>query len=229
MKPTFKPVADHAVLVSFATKISDAANQSVVALDHAIAQAQIKGVRETVPAFVNILISFDPLVTDHQEIESEVNKLLINLQNVSAKVGHKTVQVCYEGDFGVHTAEVAKACGISEEAVINAHLSGDYHVVMYGFAPGYAYMAGVPEAIQVPRKSTPTRDIPAGSVYIASAQCLVSTIVMPTGWSILGRSPTKILLDDPKQPFLFDVGDRVTFERIDLATYDRLSKGGCNG
>ena len=72
-------------------------------------------------------------------------------------------------------------------------------------------------------KPAPVRNVPAGSVIIAGPQCLVTTLTMPTGWSIIGRSPTPILLDQPDRPFLFDVGDKVTFERIDLATFERLS------
>ena len=35
------------------------------------------------------------------------------------------------------------------DAVIEAHLNAEYRVGMYGFAPGYAYLAGVAEPIQV--------------------------------------------------------------------------------
>jgi inhibitor of KinA len=79
----------------------------------------------------------------------------------------------------------------------------------------------VPEAIQQPRKPAPIRGIAAGSVLIAGPQCLVSTLTMPTGWWIIGRSPTKILdaaSDD--RPFLFDVGDAVRFRRISRAEFD---------
>jgi len=106
-------------------------------------------------------------------------------------------------------------------------LQGDYHVRMYGFAPGYAYMAGVPIEIQVPRKPSAVRDIPAGSVLIAGPQCLVTTLIMPTGWSIIGRSPTRILTLDESAPFLFGVGDKVRFKRIDLAQY-QARRLGCN-
>ena len=93
---------------------------------------------------------------------------------------------------------------------------------MYGFAPGYAYLGGVPDPIQVPRKPVPLRDVPAGSVIIAGPQCLITTLTMPTGWSIIGRSPTRVLTDDPDHPFLFDIGDRVMFERISA---DQLAGG----
>ena len=38
--------------------------------------------------------------------------------------------------------------------MIAAHLAGDYRVYMYGFAPGYDYLAGVPAAIRQPPSSS---------------------------------------------------------------------------
>ena len=65
----------------------------------------------------------------------------------------------------------------------------------------------------------------AGSVLVAGAQCLVTTLTMPTGWWILGRSPTRILNVDEKRPFLFDVDDCVTFKRISRAEFDAMAGG----
>ena len=104
--------------------------------------------------------------------------------------------------------------------MIAAHLAGDYTVFLYGFAPGYAYLGCVRDELQLPRKDTALRDVPAGSVIIAGAQCIVTTLMMPTGWWIIGRSPTAILQDDPARPFLFDVGDAVQFRRISRAEFE---------
>lgn len=218
--PTFTPVADHALLVAFADVISDEASARVVALDRAIAQAPPVGLAECIPAFVNLLIDFDPIVTDHVQVQAEVERLLKTLQAVRFEAALRDVEVCYDADLSPDLDAVARARGLSVDDVIAHHQQGEYEVRMYGFAPGYAYLAGVPEAIQVPRKSTAVRDIPAGSVLIAGPQCLVTTLTMPTGWSIIGRSPTRILTRDAQSPFLFDVGDRVRFKRIDRARYD---------
>lgn len=84
-----------------------------------------------------------------------------------------------------------------------------------------AYLAGVPEAIRIPRKEAAVRGVPAGSVLIGGQQCLVTTLTMPTGRWIIGRSPTLILDSASKErPFLFDVGDRVSFRRISRAQFD---------
>lgn len=223
MKPQFKAIADHALLVSFADEISDDAHAMVLSLDDALAANPPAGFVEAVPALVNLLVSYDVLKTDHLVVEAHIRSLLDGLEMQETSGSLRRVQVCYEGDLAPDLDAVATATGLSTEAVINAHLTGDYRVLMYGFAPGYAYMAGVSEQIQLPRKPSPVRDVPAGSVIIAGPQCLVTTLTMPTGWSIIGRSPTPILTGDPDRPFLFDVGDHVTFERIDLATFERLS------
>lgn len=229
MTPTFKAVADHALLVTFAEQISDAAHAKVVALDKALANRAPVGVIETVPALVNLLVSFDPLATDHSAVETATRACLDDLDVQTLQGQTRRVQVCYDGPFAPDIDAVAAATGLSRDAVISAHLAGDYRVLMYGFSPGYAYLSGVAADIQVPRKPAPVRDVPAGSVIIAGPQCLITTLTMPTGWSIIGRSPTQVLTGDPDHPFLFDVADRVVFERIDLATFDRLNGGTSRG
>lgn len=229
MEPQFKAIADHALLVTFADDISVQAHANVIALDKAIAADSPAGVIETVPALVNLLVSFDPMQTDHLAVEGQVRARLDGMQSQAIAGVQRTVHVCYETPFAPDLSAVASATGLSTEAVVNAHLAGAYQVLMYGFAPGYAYLSGVPEQIQVPRKPAPVRDVPAGSVIIAGPQCLVTTLTMPTGWSILGRSPTPILTGDPAHPFLFDVGDHVTFKRIDVATFERLNKEAPHG
>lgn len=221
MRPSFKSVGAHSLLVEFDTKVSNAGNQAVIALDQALNTADIKGLQEVVPAFVSLLVEFDPLITDHIAIEDAIQSLLPISTAKEVNHRHHTVLICYDDDLAPDLIAVAESSDMSVDAVINAHFSGVYKVCMYGFAPGYAYMAGVPKEIQMPRKSAAVRDIPAGSVLIAGPQCLITTLTMPTGWSIIGRSPTEILLTDPEQPFLFDVGDHVSFKRVDRETYEQ--------
>lgn len=222
--PKFTPVADHAVLVHLGDVISDTLTNRVHQLDRALSKNPPHGLCEIVPAFVNLLIEFDPLETDHVEIE-QAARLAIQAPDTDVPSGtlHE-VLVCYDEDLAPDLCDVSLAINLPVDAVIAQHLSATYRVGMYGFAPGYAYLSGVPQSLQIPRKPAAMRDIPAGSVLIAGAQCLVSTLKMPTGWSIIGRSPTNILRDDPQRPFLFDVGDEVTFKRISRSQFNALEK-----
>ncbi len=212
--PTFKPVADYAVLIEFGTKVDDALNRKVVALDKAIAAARITGVVETVPALVNLLVVFDPLATTHTNVQAAVTTLFPLGPTDDVETTAHSVPVCYDTELSPDLINVAKAVDMSIEAVIAAHMSANLRVSMYGFAPGFAYLSGLPDAIQVPRKPSATRGVQTGRVMIAGPQCLITTVVMPTGWSIIGRTAVQVMQDDPDNPFLFNVGDSVTFERI---------------
>lgn len=223
--PRFRPVADHALLVEFAETPDDAAHAAVLRLDRALAAHPFAGFAEAVPATVSLLVDFDPLVTGHTAAETALRALLARPAAPVEQPRRHVVPVCYEGDCAPDLAEVARLTGLSPEAVIAAHLAADYAVAMYGFAPGYAYLAGGPPALHLPRKPAARRGIAAGSVIIAGAQCLITTLTMPTGWWIIGRSPTRVLTGDAARPFLFAVGDRVAFRRIGLA---QLGTGAAN-
>lgn len=209
--PIFRPVAEHGLLVEFGDSIGKAAHDAVLQLDRALAAQPFAGFIESVPAYVNLLVRFAPMVTDHQAVTAALQALLLQpAAAVGQGAGHR-VDVIYDGP---DLPEVARRTGLSVEAVIAAHQSGDYQVAMYGFAPGYAYLSGVPEAIRLPRKEAAVRGVAAGSVIIAAGQCIVTTLTMPTGWWIIGRSTTPILDAQAERPFLFDVGDRVQFRAV---------------
>lgn len=83
--------------------------------------------------------------------------------------GHeRVVQVCYDAPFSPDHDAVSATTGLSVDAIIAVHLKARFEVMMYGFAPGYTYLSGAPQAIQVPRKPTAERNISAGSVIIAA-------------------------------------------------------------
>jgi len=229
MDASFRQVADFGLLVIFANSYSDAAHDSVLALDRRLSQDLPEGVTELVPAMVNLMVVFDPIQTDHATVQAAVEQRLNDLSITSMDGKTCIVDVCYEGDLAPDLDVVAKETGLSRDAVINIHLSGEYPVLMFGFAPGYGYMGGVPDTIQLPRKLAAVPDRPVGSVMIAGAQCLVTTLVMPAGWYVIGRSPTPILTGVEDAPTLFGVGDSVRFNRISQAEFDTFSKATHHG
>lgn len=212
--PSFNPIGDGGLLVTLAEEATNAANDRVIALDHAIAAAGIAGVVEVIPALVNLAVRFDPIVTDHAAITAAILDLFPLPTTSDAPKRTHVIPVCYDPDLCPDLPAVAEAKGLSVDAVIDAHVSARLRVSMYGFAPGYAYLSGLPAAIHVPRKTTARRDVPQGSVLIAGAQSILTPLTMPTGWNIIGRSPVEII---ESGAFLFGVGDTVTFTRIPRA------------
>lgn len=221
--PRALPVADHAVLVEFGETIEDGIVAQVAALDRRLAARPFPGFLEAVPAFASLMVVFDPMKTDHDAVVAALDALRAAPESEAgaAPSAIVDVEVCYEGDdLAPDLAAVATMQGLPVDAIVAAHLRGDYRVVMYGFAPGYAYLSGAPAEISPPRKSAAVRDVPAGTVIVAAGMCIVTTLDMPTGWWRIGRSPTPILRPHDARPFLFETGDRVRFRAITRADYD---------
>jgi inhibitor of KinA len=224
LAPWYRPVGEHALLVEFGDTITAETHARVLGLDAALAAKGFDGFRESVPAYVNVLIEFDPAVADHRTTRTAVEQLFASEPLARDDGPTREVLVCYDEEFAPDLPIVARHAGLAVEELIAAHLSGDYRVYMYGFAPGYAYLAGVPGQMQFPRKAAAVRDVSAGSVLIAGPQCLVTTLTMPSGWWNIGRSPTQILTMHDDRPFLFDVGDHVQFRRINRSLCESLSR-----
>jgi inhibitor of KinA len=211
--PALVPVADHALLVEFGDEIDDHTLARIQSLDAALGASPPEGLVEVVPALTHLLVVFDPLVTDHRAIADAVTDR-IEHRATTAPGTHHVVDICFDAPHAPNLAAAAEQLGIDPDEVARQHLSAVYRVGMYGFAPGYAYLYGAPPAIRLPRNPTPGPPVPAGSVIITGQQCLVIPVAMSTGWFAIGRSPVQVLRDDPARPFLFDVGDTVSFRRI---------------
>lgn len=106
---------------------------------------------------------------------------------------------------------VARHWGVSEEAVVARHQATEFHVAFGGFAPGFAYLTGLPSALAVPRLDTPRTRVPAGSVALADTYCGIYPTASPGGWLLIGR--TDAVLFDPERdpPALLAPGVRVRF------------------
>lgn len=217
IEPTWHAVSDDALLVQFGT-IADATSiQRVRALDKALvdrsrADGTFRWIRETVPALNSLLVRFDPVETEHVDVATAV--LATSPHDQIARSEAHVVEINYEPPHAIDLETAANLAGCTPDALISAHSEATYTVGMYGFVPGSAYLVGVPEAVQVPRKRAASMPVPAGSVIVAGAQCIVLPYAMSTGWHVIGRSPTPLLRDDPEQPFAFEVGDSVRFQDI---------------
>ncbi len=247
MTPALRPIADTGVLVEFDDVIDDSIHERVLNLDAAIQNAVTQkaashstasedivgqtesaaGITELIPAYSSLFVGYDPLLTDY----ATVSRLITTLLNVSgdskSKARHWQIPVCYESDYAPDMPALCATLNLSAKQIIAHHTAGRYKVYMYGFAPGYAYLGGVPQPIHVPRKPGPVMDIPSGSVMIAGPQSLITTVVMPSGWWVIGRTAQTPLRANSDHPFLFNVGDTLEFTALSEDEFhSHESKGG---
>jgi inhibitor of KinA len=219
---TFRPVGEAAVLVELGDRIDQALNERVVAIDSALGAAPPEWLKETIPAFASLLVIYDPLVTELHAVEAAVREAAARAAATEREIAEHEIAVCYEGSYAPDIEALGETLSLSPDQIAELHLQGHYRVFMYGFAPGYAYLGGVPDRLKVPRKPAAVRGHAVGSVMIAAGQCIVMPLPMPTGWWIIGRTATRILRPELADPFLFKAGDRVRFRRIGLAEMDGL-------
>lgn len=112
---------------------------------------------------------------------------------------------------GPDLAFVAEHWAMDEESVVAAHGEIEFVASFCGFAPGFSYLAGLPDHRSVPRLDSPRSRVPAGSVGLAGSWCGVYPTESPGGWRILGS--TDVVLWDPHrpEPALLPPGTRVRF------------------
>lgn len=223
MYPRLVPVADCGLLVEFGDVIDPAVNAQVATFDRELTARGFVGFTESVPSWSAVLVGFDPLQTDHASVNAFAEEIIRTMKPGAVKRAQHEVLAYYDPELCPDLQTMAEKTKLTIDEVITAHLSGTYVVGMMGFAPGYAYLDGLPQKIRIPRKASPVRGVPKGSIMLAGSQCIVSTVTMPSGWWCIGLSPTRILRPENHPPVLFDMGDEIRFKRIDRATYETLS------
>ena len=223
--PRFQPASDHSLLICFDQQISLAAHLRIRKLLRLLELEPIASVRNLHPAYCSLLFKFDPLIIDHDHLESILRSYLQRLDTISLPPERQIeIPVCYGHDFGPDLNDVAKHHGISSERVIELHSSTTYLVYFLGFVPGFAYLGELPPELATPRLPSPRHKVPAGSVGIAGNQTGVYPISTPGGWRLLGRTPVQIFRSDRKQLSLLSIGDRVRFTPISPERFAEMSR-----
>lgn len=221
--PRYLPAGESALVVEFGQRADQAFHDRVLALDAALAATPIEGVRECLPTYRSLMIHFDP----RRLTTADLVARLVGI--AAAPVAHRDarhwrVPACYDPPHDEDLEELAGLLDMSPERVVEGHATASYRVVMYGFAPGFVFLSGLPEALAVSRRKTPRPPAPAGALTIANGQALIASVAMPTGWYMLGRTPARTF-DLAREPhFPIGVGDSVGFERIDADTFAALER-----
>jgi inhibitor of KinA len=180
-------------------------------------------VRNLQPAYCSLLVSFDACVVDPAQVEATVRSYEKRAEEIALPAPRLVeILVCYGGEFGPDLEKVASLHGLKPERVIELHSSQTYHAYFLGFAPGFAYLGDLPDALATPRLATPRRKVPAGSVGIAGKQTAVYPFATPGGWNLLGRTPLHMFQVDREPMELLDVGDEVRFRPITHEEFSAL-------
>ncbi len=216
MFPRFLPAGESALVVEFGDEIHPDIHRQVLALDYALSREPFPGLRETVPTYRSLLVHYDPLQLAWDDALGYVTDALRRSAEVPMpEPAEVEIPVIYGGEFGPDLEFVAESNGLSVDEVIRLHAGATYTVYMLGFAPGFAYLGGLPDRLATPRLPTPRPSVPAGSVGIAGRQTGIYALSTPGGWRIIGRTLQVMLALHRDPPTLLKPGDRVRFVPVE--------------
>lgn len=163
------------------------------------------GVHDVVVAREDVAAYFDRTIDPAESFAAPI-AALATLPDDDAPVRTVELAAIYDGE---DLAEVATATGLAVDEVIRRHREATYVVETMGFAPGFAYLAGLDPRLALPRRATPRTRVPAGAIAIANELTTVYPFDSPGGWHLLGRVAGVRMFDD--HGALLQLGDRVRF------------------
>jgi KipI family sensor histidine kinase inhibitor len=101
---------------------------------------------------------------------------------------------------------VAARCGGDPVAMLT---SVELTSAFCGFAPGFAYLVGLPDELRMPRLDRPRARVEPGSVGLADGYCGIYPTASPGGWRIVGHTDAVLWDVARPQPALLAPGTRV--------------------
>ena len=201
---TVRDYGDQALLLEFDS------TAEVLAWADALREAQLLGVLDIVPASRTVLLKLaGPRY--QAPTRQRLGKLRVTAEALSQEtVGQPdiTIDVVYDG---ADLDEVARLTGMTPDEVVAAHTGTPWRVGFGGFAPGFAYLVGGDERLNVPRQSEPRTKVPAGSVALAGEFSGVYPRESPGGWQLIGRTDVELWDVDRDPPALLRPGMWVQF------------------
>jgi KipI family sensor histidine kinase inhibitor len=209
--PRLSPLGDSVLTVTFGEGIDAATNSEVVARARQLEDASIIGVSDVVPSYSALALHFDPTIVSGEDLRDRVGELLSQTapETDSASTRLHRIPVRYDGE---DLKEVASRTGLSVSDVIDLHSRTEYDVFVIGFVPGFAYLGILDERLALPRRDSPRKEVPAGSVAIAERQTGIYPSRTPGGWHLIGNADVSLFDVTRAKPALLAAGDRVKFE-----------------
>ncbi len=216
-----RPYGKHAVLVEWPNLVDKSILEDILAFVDCFKSLNLPGWEMS--AAYNSLT----MVNHLGEIDyGHIKKLIDECHSKKTKTSNRTerylwrIPVCYDLDFGIDIEETSATLGLSVKKLIELHTSFEYTVYGIGFLPGFMYLGGLPEDLEIPRRKEPRLNVAKGSVGLAGKQTGIYPQDSPGGWNIIGSCPVSIFNPDLEKPCFVNVGDKIQFYQISCAEYD---------
>jgi len=219
----YKIASESSVILYFGESIDPLISKEVQRAYKALKNSYNKAFFEIIPSYASLMVSYDVMQYDFDAVCEKIESILKNAPEIDTKEQKiVTIPAYYGVDVGLDLELLAEEKNLSIDAIIDLHVKELYSVYAIGFAPGFAYLGQIDEALATSRLASPRKAVPKGSVSIADRQTAVYPTKSPGGWKILGRTPTVMFDASYHGLSLVHVGDLVRFEPISQSEFLKL-------
>ncbi|GAD80086.1 5-oxoprolinase subunit PxpB [Vibrio ezurae] len=214
--PQIQRVGECSVLIELSEHITPEISTHVNALVHTITKTLQPAPINYTPSYTSVLLEFSALHFDWVHIQKQLNSLLAKSLHSTTETTRPIIEVpvYYAASVALDAKRYQTLTGLTLSEIAALHTSVTYQVYALGFSPGFAFMAEVPTALQLPRLDAPRAQVPKGSVAIAGPQTAIYPQTSPGGWNVIGRTPSALYTPNSQPMTLLSAGDSVRFVSI---------------
>ncbi len=231
-------ISERNLLIHFGEHISESLLDTIQQAELCAAKVFGHQLKDLIASYTTLLIEFDPLLISPWQAQIKYQKawdkhcrLLHSQAFKPNKAAREQEMSCIEIPVYYHPSvawdilPIAKQKGLTWQQIAELHSQRQYRVYAMGFAPGFAFMGQIDPCLEMPRKTSPRTNVPAGSVAISDLQTAIYPNASPGGWHIIGRSPCELFNPDNSPAALLKTADSVRFKSVDKERFIQL--GGC--
>ncbi len=171
---------------------------------------------EVVPGIESVTVRFDAATLDIEAAEQRLTTALSHdIAPLPESEKYLEIPVVYGGDNGPDLDDVCERLGLSVDEFVAIHCASEYRVDMVGFTPGFVFVGGLDERLNVPRREEPRQKVAAGSVAIAGGRTGMYALSSPGGWNLIGRTSFTLFDAEASNPFPIQPGMRIRYRTVE--------------
>ena len=217
-------LGDAALYCDFGSEVNQEINSRVIKYFKNIKEKEIEGITNLTPSYNKLIVSFDLKLTNFNNLKKKIENLELNKID-KTKSNKITIPIYCEEEFSLDIKRLEVKLKIPESKIYEKFFSKEYFCYMTGFIAGLPFLGDIDESLRAKRLETPRVKIPKGSVGLVEQFCNIYTFESPGGWNIIGNTPLNIFdKTNELKPNLINPGDKVVFERISKAQFEKFNE-----
>ncbi|XSC42670.1 carboxyltransferase domain-containing protein [Bradyrhizobium sp. RDT10] len=126
--PRFLDAGETALVVEFGDVVDPAINDRVMMLDAAMRAYPPEGAREFVPTYGSLMIHYDPLQTERNELIGRLRRAMATFATRSTASARWILPCCYDPEMGEDLDEAAKLLKLKRDDIAAIHTMATFRI-----------------------------------------------------------------------------------------------------